>query len=256
MTLSLDPPWSFGDHGVTALTHADGPPTRTDWAEQVIRNEILTGALRPGQRLKMAELQARYQGLSPTPLREALSRLSGAGLVEFTPNRGIRVAPSSLEELRDVTANRLLLESVAFERSFDELDETWKDEVRHSLEDFEGLSQDAERQASVTASSLMAWEDAHRRFHFAILGRCGSPWLLRLLDLLYDQSVRYRYLTIQAHPEFGKIAHAHRVLTKAVFAKDPSRGLDALKRHVDLTVASTAKLDGKLGPPVGGAEPR
>lgn len=231
------------DHGVAGLNGADGPPTRTDWAEQVIRNEILTGALRPGQRLKMAELQERYPGLSPTPLREALSRLSGTGLVEFMPNRGIRVAPSSIEELRDVYANRLLLETAAFERSFDQLDDAWREEVRQALASFEARSREAEHQESLSASSLMAWEDAHRRFHFAVLSRCGSPWLLRLLDILYDQSVRYRYLTIQAHPDFGRIAQAHRTLSKAVFSRDPKRGLAALTRHAGLTVASTEKLD-------------
>lgn len=234
--------WAGGERR-TALTDIGGPLTRTDWAEQVIRNEILTGALRPGQRLKMAELQERYPGLSPTPLRDALSRLSGTGLVEFLPNRGIRVAASSIEELRDVYANRLLLETVAFERSFDQLDESWQDEVCHALDGFESLSRDVANHETVTASSLIAWEDAHRRFHFAILSRCGSPWLLRLLDTLYDQSVRYRYLTIQAYPDFAEIAQRHRALTKAVFAHDPHRGLEALKRHVELTVASTQKLD-------------
>lgn len=241
-----------------AVTNDEAPPTRTDWAEQVIRNEILTGALQPGQRLKMAELQERYPGLSPTPLREALSRLSGTGLVEFMPNRGIRVAASSIEELRDVYANRLLLETVAFERSFDQLDESWQDEVRDALDSFERQSRDAERHDTVTASSLMAWEDAHRRYHFAILSRCGSPWLLRLLDILYDQSVRYRYLTIRAHPDFAQIAQQHRVLTKAVFAGDPHRGLEALRRHGELTVTSTQKLDehGALPPRAGGAAGR
>lgn len=235
----------MSDRGLAALTSTDGPPTRTDWAEQVIRNEILTGTLRPGQRLKMAELQERYPGFSPTPLREALSRLSGTGLVEFMPNRGIRVAPSSLEELRDVYANRLLLESVAFECSVEMRDSTWQDEVRLALDNFEALSHAAAHQETVTAAALMAWEDAHRRYHFAILSRCGSPWLLRLLELLYDQSVRYRYLTIQADPDFASIAQRHRVLTKAVFAADKSRGLGALKRHAELTVASTEKLDGE-----------
>jgi len=229
---------------VAALTSTEAPPTRTDWAEQVIRNEILTGTLRPGQRLKMAELQERYPGLSPTPLREALSRLSGTGLVEFVPNRGIRVAPSSLEELRDVYANRLLLESVAFERSAEKRDAAWQTEVRQAFDGFEALSLDAEHQETVTAAALMAWEEAHRRYHFAILSRCGSPWLLRLLELLYDQSVRYRYLTIQADPDFASIAQRHLVLTKAVFEADRNRGLEALKRHTDLTVASTEKLDG------------
>jgi DNA-binding GntR family transcriptional regulator len=72
-----------------------GPPTRTDWAEQILRGEILTGRLRPGARLKIGELVARYEGLSPTPVREALSRLAGAGLVEFLPQRGVRVTEGS-----------------------------------------------------------------------------------------------------------------------------------------------------------------
>lgn len=231
------------EHGPAVLKSIDAPPTRTDWAEQVIRNEILTGALRPGQRLKMAELQQRYPGLSPTPLREALSRLSGSGLVEFMPNRGIRVAPGSLPELRDVYANRLLLETVAFERSIERLDASWDEDVRNALSDFEARSQSAERLETLTASELMAWENAHRGFHFAVLSRCGSPWLLRLLGILYDQSVRYRYLTIRAHPDFERIAQEHRVLTRAVLAHDRTKAAAALRRHADLTVASTAKLD-------------
>lgn len=244
--------WVSVHHGAPGSD--GGPPTRTDWAEQVIRNEILTGALRPGQRLKMAELQDRYPGLSPTPLREALSRLSGTGLVELTPNRGIRVAPSSLEELRDVYANRLLLETVAFEQSFEQLDDAWQKEVRDALGEFEALSRGTQL-AAVNASELIAWENAHRRLHFAILSRCGSPWLLRLLDILYDQSVRYRYLTIQVHPDFQRIAQEHRVLSKAVFARDPDKALAALRRHAGLTVASTAKLDADFSPAPEGATP-
>ncbi|HVC13824.1 MAG TPA: hypothetical protein VND62_03100, partial [Acidimicrobiales bacterium] len=44
--------------------------------------------------------------------------------------------------------------------------------------------------------------------------------------------------------DFASIAVRHRVLTRAVFARDPGRGLEALKHHADLTVASTEKLDG------------
>ncbi|MHB1987966.1 MAG: GntR family transcriptional regulator [Acidimicrobiales bacterium] len=236
-------PWGKVPGGSVLLDVADGPLTRTDWAEHLIRNEILTGALRPGQRLKMAELQERYPGLSPTPLREALSRLSGSGLVDFLPNRGMRVAAGSLEELRDVHANRVLLETIAFERTIEAIDESWRSEVEHALEEFVALSEEAERLGLLGSSELIQWENAHRRFHFAVIGRCGSPWLLRLLGVLYEQSVRYRYLTIRAHPEFGRIAEAHKTLSRAALSADLANAVVALSEHANLTVASTERLD-------------
>ena len=230
--------------GESALMDVDGGPlTRTDWAEHLIRNEILTGSLRPGQRLKMAELQERYPGLSPTPLREALSRLTGSGLVDFLPNRGMRVAAGSLEELRDVHANRVLLETIAFKRSTEAADESWHGEVEQALQQFVTLSEAVERLGHLGSSDLIKWENAHRRFHFALVGRCGSPWLLRLLGILYEQSVRYRYLTIRAHPEFGRIAEAHRILTRATLGADLAGAVVALGEHANLTVASTERLN-------------
>ncbi|MGA0205557.1 MAG: GntR family transcriptional regulator, partial [Ilumatobacteraceae bacterium] len=65
------------------------PVTRADWADERLRAEILTGRLRPGDRIPVERL-AEAWGVSATPIRESLRRLAGDGLVDLTPQRGAR----------------------------------------------------------------------------------------------------------------------------------------------------------------------
>ncbi|TYC61927.1 GntR family transcriptional regulator [Rhodobacterales bacterium] len=68
----------------------DAPQNSVDQATSLIREEIFSGRLAPGERLKTAELAKRL-GFSTMPLREALRKLEGEGLVEIEPNRGAAV---------------------------------------------------------------------------------------------------------------------------------------------------------------------
>jgi DNA-binding GntR family transcriptional regulator len=85
------------------------PLTSVERALETLREQILGGALSAGARLGEVELAERL-GVSRTPVREALSRLSAEGLVELAPNRGARVATWTVDELEGVFALRSLLE--------------------------------------------------------------------------------------------------------------------------------------------------
>jgi len=65
--------------------------TRSDGLRRQLADEIITGQLRPGERLDERELAARF-GLSRTPVREALRQLAAIGLAELRPHRGVIVA--------------------------------------------------------------------------------------------------------------------------------------------------------------------
>ena len=75
-----------------------------------IRSDIARGVLRPGERLKTAELGIRY-GLSPAPIREALSQLEAEGWVVILPNRGASVREIDEVLLRELNEVRVALES-------------------------------------------------------------------------------------------------------------------------------------------------
>lgn len=68
-----------------------------------LRDAIVDGELRPGERLRDAEL-AEDLGTSKTPVRHALARLAEQGLVEIQRNRATRVAPLDLDQIRDAIA--------------------------------------------------------------------------------------------------------------------------------------------------------
>lgn len=67
------------------------PETRSDALRRQLADEIITGQLRPGERLDERELAARF-GLSRTPVREALRQLAAIGLADLRPHRGVIVA--------------------------------------------------------------------------------------------------------------------------------------------------------------------
>ena len=71
---------------------------RADALRDQLEQDIVTGALRPGERLDEQSLAARF-GVSRTPIREALMQLASAGLVELQPRRGAFVASLSLKEV-------------------------------------------------------------------------------------------------------------------------------------------------------------
>src|SRR3954451_24190653 len=80
-----------------------------DLAYERIRQLVLEGDVAPGARLAQVELAERL-GISRTPVREALRRLSAEGLVEFSPNRGFRAADLGLDAVLRRLEVRLLLE--------------------------------------------------------------------------------------------------------------------------------------------------
>jgi DNA-binding GntR family transcriptional regulator len=86
--------------------------TLTDQAYERLREDIVHGAFHPGDKLRIEFLKQTYD-VGATPLREALYRLSADGFVHVQGQRGFRVADMSLEELKDITNLRVVLEGMA-----------------------------------------------------------------------------------------------------------------------------------------------
>src|SRR5262245_60146948 len=104
---------------------------RTTLADEVVdrlRTDIVSGLLRPNERLRFEELTARY-GVSVSPLREALSRLAAEELVQPDAQRGYRVAAVSLSELMDILESQRTLESIALRLAITDGDDAWEAQI-------------------------------------------------------------------------------------------------------------------------------
>ena len=101
----------MGAMGVKATIEAPAgeafePP---GWVYERLRDEITSGNFGPNERLKVADLAARY-GTSTNPIREALQLLRGEGFVTIEPNRGARVRPIDEDFVRDIIEIEVLIE--------------------------------------------------------------------------------------------------------------------------------------------------
>ena len=102
-----------------------GALTLTEALHERIRQDIILGALPPASKLKLEKLSKSY-GTSINTLRESLSRLAADGLVVAEGQKGFTVLPVSIEDLREITEMRQLLECHALRQSFANADLDWE----------------------------------------------------------------------------------------------------------------------------------
>lgn len=180
-----------------------GPTTRYDWLDARLQAEIALGNLLPGHRVKVNDLAAEWK-VSPTPLREAVQRLAARGVLVMSPQRGARVADVSIEEARELYALRAQLEPQALRSSLENSDPAYVAEVEEAYETFVALRT---RPPSNPPTAFEAYS-LHRAFHDATMARCASAWLLHLVGVLMDQTLRYmRYAFDQAAPRLDEHSH-------------------------------------------------
>lgn len=201
--------------------------TLTERAYVQIRNDIIAGRLAPGGKLRIEELRESY-AIGASPLREALSRLAAEGFVIAIGQRGFRVAPMSIEELRDITRVRILLETEALAESVRSGDDAWEAKVVASFHRLSKIDLDA-------PDGFAAYEARNHEFHEALVSACTSPLLLRYRAAVYDQHKRYRSLSMQAHPLRRDLDSEHRAILDAALARDVTGACSATEIHIRRT---------------------
>ncbi len=204
---------------------------RTQGAYEALRADLLSCRILPGSRLKIQELCTRFS-VSLGAIREALSRLTSEGLVVAEPQRGFRAAPISAADLRDLTLARIEIETLCLRRAISTGSVDWEAGLVAASH---RLSRTPERVPNDPARSNDDWAEAHAAFHRALVGGCDSPWLLRLRAQLYDQSERYRRLSIPLSGTTRNVQDEHQNIVQAALDRDAEKATKLLAAHLEAT---------------------
>ncbi len=210
----------------------------TETAYETLRADLLACRLSPGEKLNINDLSQRLR-VSLGAVREALSRLTAEELVILEPHRGFRAAPVSVAELHDLTSTRIELESLCLARAIRRGDVEWETGI---VAAFHRLSQTPERQPGPEARISEDWVRAHKAFHKALVAACDSPWRLRLRDYLFDQTERYRRLSVPPSGDRRDLEAEHRALMDAILARDTVLAIDLIEKHFAVTATLVASL--------------
>ncbi|WP_425272250.1 FCD domain-containing protein [Paraburkholderia aromaticivorans] len=211
------------------------PRTRIELAYRRLRRDILDGLLPPGSKLRVEHLKSQYQVGAGT-LREAMALLLSDSLVVAQEQKGFRVAPVSMEDLKDLTRTRSLLEIEALKQSIALGDDDWEANL---VSAFHKLTLAEERLVKNPAIAFNDWEDRNRQFHEALLAACPSRWLKHMRSILYQQAERYRRLSAVYGPPPTSVHDEHRAIYEAALARDVGSASEALEHHIGRAVSVT-----------------
>jgi DNA-binding GntR family transcriptional regulator len=202
---------------------------------EYLRGLILNGGLEPQSVISQVKL-AEVLGVSRTPLREAMRRLQQEGLIESEHNRRARVIAFDPEDLEWVYTNRLLYEPLGVALTV----------PRMTNDDLAGLDKClADMRRTAKARDYGKWEDAHHRFHRALVQHADIQ-LLRVIDSYADRGNRYRRMYQSAIPRAWAVGDLeHESIVAACHDGDTQEAVRQLARHFGRTAIS---LVGRMMP--------
>ncbi len=215
--------------------------TKSDAAYAEVRRRILAGELAPGSVLDQY-LMSDSMGMSITPLREALRRLRGEGLIDIDVHKNTRVAPLSGTEARELFEIRMALDPAAAELAAS----------RRTDSDIKIMRNAAQHLVPVTRTWGEKGLLAHSAFHRAIYVASHNANLINMLDGLWDKSDRYRRLGLML-PSGAENRERdfieHRKMMEMIIDRDAQGVADLMRQHIrlSLTVAAIDALDEQLG---------
>lgn len=197
----------------------------SDRAYLALRSQIADMTLRPGEHLHLSSL-AKSLGLSNTPVREALNRLSSEGLVVTAAYRGFSVAPLlSYDELGQLLEVRSAIEISAVAGLGVDTDEASILEVRNQADKVAALS-------AADSLDIVSFNNADRDFHAALIDLSGNPFYSIAYQSLNIHTQVLRYYRSSSLPDAHMACAEHAAIVDALEARDVERAKTTIVTHI------------------------
>ena len=188
-----------------------------------LRKAILTGELKPGERLLEIHLANRL-GVSRTPIREAIRKLELEGLVIMIPRRGAEVAQITEKSLKEVLEVRRALDALCAELACDRITTEEEERLKQACDEFERATET--KDATTIAAADVA-------LHDIIVQATGNSRLIQLINNLSEQMYRYRFEYIKDENRHDNLIDEHRMIYESIIRRDKEKAAAAAKLQID-----------------------
>jgi GntR family transcriptional regulator, carbon starvation induced regulator len=199
-----------------------------------IKNSLINGDLKPGEKLKIDVLKEKYD-TGHTPIREALTSLVKDGLVERIEQKGFVASNVSMKHFNEVLKTRIWIEEIAIKKSMENKDglEQWEENLillNHRLSKKDWTEK-------YNPENDDSWEMIHKKFHISLISRSGSDYLTKFCEQLYDQNLRFRFLLIKNKKNYlaRNVNKEHQDILNAVISRDIVSAQKNLVKHYKVT---------------------
>lgn len=189
---------------------------------QTLREAILKGDLKPGERLMELQLASKL-GVSRTPIREAIRMLQQEGLAVTVPRRGAEVAKMTEKDMEDVLLIREALEILAVQLACDNITKEQILLLEEKVSEFEQVIQTGD-------IKLIAQTDID--FHDIIYNAAKNPRLMSMLNNLREQIYRYRIEYLKDKKNYPHLMEEHRKIIEGLKHRKKDYVAEMMKNHM------------------------
>jgi DNA-binding GntR family transcriptional regulator len=196
---------------------------RQDQVAEALRQAILRGDLRPGERIRELHL-ARELGVSQTPVREAFAALAQEGLVVRVAHRGTFVSRLHARELRELLTLRAVLDAFSARLAAERVTDADLELLRSLLE---------RMRAAELAGDLPALTEAHLEFHETLYQLSGHELLGEIFGFIHRRMALALTFAENLFRSDGNEAECHAPLIDALARRDPD-GAEQVSRDLAL----------------------
>ncbi len=209
-----------------------------------IKKAILEGQFAPGDLLQ-EDFLSDATGASRTPVREALMRLQGDGLVKIIPRKGARISEMDAAELSELVEARGLLETVFFDRAMEKISlekmQVIKDKMNSIIDEMGSI----DPASPPWANKRLEYSKLDFQFHRMLVEAIGNRFFLKYYDSLLDRVILYSHHTVIKFPEsFLKSASEHERILTAILKKENQEAKRLIIHHLGkLNKRLTNKVD-------------
>lgn len=199
---------------------------------ETIRDAILRGSLKPGERVSEPELAERF-GISRTPIREAFRQLESEGYLQVIPRKGAVVASLSERDVEEFYAIKIILEGFAARMAAEKM--SMKD-----IEKLEAINDKLKKLAD--EEDVKNFFKVHDEFHEVFIKAAGNEKLLELINQLIMRFKRLRLASLSQPGRMNVSVQEHEQLIEA-FKRHDGKTADSLVRHT-ATLGAKALIAG------------
>ncbi|MEM6739911.1 MAG: GntR family transcriptional regulator [Pseudomonadota bacterium] len=190
--------------------------------EAALLEEIAAGGLAPGERIDEIKLSERF-GVSRTPVREALSRLTAQGVLVPGEKRGVRVSELTKEQLAQVFEAMHEIEAACARVASQRLTLLARVEIEAAQAECVRAAESADR---------AAYLHANEELHLAIYRATGNPYLAEIASEFRRRTGPFRAKKFATQEDLLASAHSHAELIALIFSEDSNAASDGMRAHM------------------------
>ena len=197
-------------------------------AYRVLKRAIIRGDLTPNSKLTLTEI-AKSLGISNTPIREAINKLSSEGFVNIIPNKGIKIVKINIDDMREILEIRAFLDGLIAKLAAKKITDK---EIVNMMKIINKM------EYSVKEDDRLTYNDLDIKFHDFLLNITENNKLKEIYNNLIVHAYRFRIRTLKISDRMSKSFKEHKEIALKIKERNPDEANRVSQEHIESILRS------------------